>query len=54
MKNFDKEDIFYFHSGDDIRTQYTKKIDVYNTEFKSELNFNNTQLKYFLKKIQDN
>jgi len=54
MKMIDGDEIFYFNSGDDIRVSNSDKIDVYNTEFKTELNFTVTQLSFFFQKIKDN
>lgn len=54
MRMIDEDEIFYYYSGDDIRRSYSENLDVYNTEFKSQIKFNNTQLKFFVKKIQDN
>jgi hypothetical protein len=53
MKFVDEDEIFYFYSGDDIRRSYTEKLDVYNTEFKFEIKFTNSQLEYFMKKISE-
>jgi hypothetical protein len=52
MKTFDEEDIFYYHSGDDIRRSHSEKLDVYNTEIKSQILFNNIQLNFFMGKTQ--
>lgn len=54
MKMVDGDEIFYFNSGDDIRVLNQAKVDVYNTEFKSEINFTTTQLSFFFQKIKDN
>ena len=54
MKMIDGDEIFYFNSGDDIKVLNPAKVDVYNTEFKSELKFTTTQLSFFFEKIKDN
>jgi len=52
MEEIEKEDIFYFYFGDDIRTSRLSDIDVYNTELKSQIFFNEDQLKFFMKKTK--
>jgi len=54
MKKTEKEDIFYYNFGDDIRMSHFSHLDVYNTEFKSDIKFNTNQLEFFTGKIQDN
>lgn len=54
MKMVDGEEIFYFNSGDDIRVLNSVNTNVYNTEFKTELKFDTTQLNFFFQKIEDN
>lgn len=52
MEEIEKEDIFYFYFGDDIRTSHLSDIDVYNTELKSQIFFNKNQLKFFMRKTK--
>jgi len=54
MKKIEEEDIFYFYSGDDIKTSYSSNLNVYNTEFKSQIFFTENQLEFFIKKKENN
>lgn len=49
MKKTEEEDIFYYNFGDDIRMSHFSNLDVYNTEFKSQIFFSKNQLEIFIK-----